>query len=44
MCNKVADALAAYGCRVLSDEQVTWDDVPLIVEGLVTSDCAAANE
>ena len=44
MCNSVADALAAYGSRVLSGDRATWDDVPLIVEGLVASDIAAANE
>ncbi|CAD6334058.1 unnamed protein product [Miscanthus lutarioriparius] len=44
LCNKVADTLAAYGCRVLNDDRVIWDDVPLFVEGLVGSDFAAANE
>ena len=44
MCNSVADGLAAYGSRVLSGDRPTWDDVPLIVEGLVASDIAAANE
>ena len=44
MCNSVADGLAAYGSRVLSGDRATWDDVPLIVEGLVASDIAAANE
>jgi hypothetical protein len=43
-CNKSADAIAAYGCRVSSDDQVTWDDVPRFVEGLVATDLAEPNE
>ena len=27
-CNKVADAIAAFGCRGASDVPITWDFVP----------------
>ena len=40
LCNKVADALAAFGCNCPSDDQITWGDVPCFVENLVTSDLA----
>ena len=35
-CNKVADAIAAFGC--------TWDFVLQYVEDLVTSELAVSNE
>ena len=38
LCNKVADALAAFGCNCPSDDQITWGDVPCFIENLVTSD------
>ena len=44
LCNKVADALAAFGCNCPSDDQITWGDVPRFVENLVTSDLAEFNE
>jgi hypothetical protein len=44
LCNKVVDALAAFGCKYPSDDQITWGDVPRFVEDLVTSDLATSNE
>jgi hypothetical protein len=44
LCNKVTDALAAFGCNCPSDDQITWGDVPRFVENLVTSDLAESNE
>jgi ribonuclease HI len=44
ICNRVADALAAYGCKYPSDDSVTWESVPHFVEGLVTSELAESNE
>jgi hypothetical protein len=44
ICNRVADALAAYGCKNPSDDSVTWESVPHFVEDLVTSDLAESNE
>jgi hypothetical protein len=44
-CNKVVDAIVAFGFRCSSDSQITWNiNVPPFVEGLVTSDLAASNE
>jgi hypothetical protein len=43
-CNKVADALAAFGCKYPSDDLITWETVPRFVEELVTSDLAESNE
>ena len=43
-CNRVADALAAFGSKYHSDDFVTWESVPHFVEDLVTSDLAASNE
>lgn len=43
-CNKVADAIAVFGCKIPSDDPITWGDVPRFVEGLVTSDLAVSNE
>ena len=44
LCNKVADALAAFGCNCPSDDQITWGDVPCSVKNLGTSDLAESNE
>ena len=43
-CNRTADALAAYGCRRPSGLQSTWDFVPRIAEGSVTSEFAESDE
>ena len=44
LCNKVADALATFGCNCPSDAQITWGDVPRFVENLVTNDWTESNE
>jgi hypothetical protein len=44
ICNRVADALAAYGCKYPSDDSVTWESVPHFIEGLVTSELAESNK
>jgi ribonuclease HI len=44
ICNRVADALAAYGCKYPSGDLVTWESIPHFVEGLVTIDLAKSNE
>ena len=42
--NKVADAIAAFGCRGASDVPITWDFVPQFVEDVVTNQLAMSNE
>ncbi|XP_066354305.1 uncharacterized protein [Miscanthus floridulus] len=42
--NSVAYALAAYGCNLPSGSYNTWEEVPCVVEELVTSNLAGSDE
>jgi hypothetical protein len=43
-CNSAAHALAAYGYNLPSGTYNTWEEVPWVVEDLVTSDMAWSDE
>lgn len=43
-CNKVADAIAAFGCNLSGGVPTTWDLVPPFVEEMVTNNCAESYE
>ena len=44
VCNSVTHALAAFGCKIPSGQNATWEGVPHEVEDVVTIDLAGMNE
>jgi hypothetical protein len=44
ICNSVAHALAAIGCKSPSEHVITWEGVPQDVEVLVPSNLAGTDE